>query len=138
MVPIMPCDYSKYSPEWKTEIRPRILERDGHKCKFCKVPNHKLILRGDWNGVDAYQDDNGYIYDGSSSERIGEDYVGEVDSTGRNRFIKIVLTIAHLNHDVEDNRDENLAATCQRCHNRHDISHRKENRKKNKGQLPLL
>jgi len=32
----------------------------------------------------------------------------------------IVLTIAHLNHDTTDNRDENLSALCQRCHLSHD------------------
>ena len=33
---------------------------------------------------------------------------------------KVVLTVAHLNHDVQDNREENLAALCQRCHLSHD------------------
>ncbi len=31
----MPIDYSKYPPNWKTEIRPAILKREGNKCKFC-------------------------------------------------------------------------------------------------------
>ena len=33
---------------------------------------------------------------------------------------KVVLTVAHLNHEPEDCRDENLRAWCQRCHNRYD------------------
>ncbi len=28
----------------------------------------------------------------------------------------VVLTVAHLNHDPSDCRDENLAALCQACH----------------------
>lgn len=28
----------------------------------------------------------------------------------------VVLTVAHLNHDTTDNREENLKALCQRCH----------------------
>ncbi len=33
----------------------------------------------------------------------------------------VVLTVAHVeNEDPMDCRDENLAALCQRCHNRHD------------------
>ena len=28
----------------------------------------------------------------------------------------VVLTTAHLNHDPSDNRPENLAVLCQRCH----------------------
>lgn len=29
---------------------------------------------------------------------------------------KVVLTVAHLNHNKNDNRGYNLAALCQRCH----------------------
>ncbi len=29
---------------------------------------------------------------------------------------RVVLTIAHLDHDVQNNNDENLKALCQRCH----------------------
>ena len=36
---------------------------------------------------------------------------------------KIVLTVAHLNHQPEDCRDENLRAMCQRCHLRYDREH---------------
>jgi tRNA(Ile)-lysidine synthase TilS/MesJ len=41
--------------------------------------------------------------------------------------IKIVLTIAHIDHDTTNNADDNLAALCQRCHNRHDAPHRTVN-----------
>lgn len=37
---------------------------------------------------------------------------------------RVILTIAHLNHDVRDNRDYNLAALCQRCHNILDMPYR--------------
>lgn len=33
---------------------------------------------------------------------------------------KIILTVAHLNHDPQDCREENLKAMCQRCHLRYD------------------
>jgi len=39
----------------------------------------------------------------------------------------VVLTVAHLNHDPADNRDENLRAMCQRCHNTYDQKHRQDN-----------
>ena len=48
------------------------------------------------------------------------------------KMIKVVLTIAHLNHTPEDCRPENLRALCQRCHNRYDAKHRAETRKNNK------
>lgn len=34
---------------------------------------------------------------------------------------KVVLTVAHLNHDTTDNRDENLMAMCQLHHLRYDV-----------------
>ena len=37
----MPCDYKIYPPNWKTEIRPRILRRAKNKCEFCRAENHK-------------------------------------------------------------------------------------------------
>ncbi len=40
---------------------------------------------------------------------------------------KIILTVAHLNHDESDCRDENLKAMCQRCHLRYDSERHKQN-----------
>ncbi|MCW2242758.1 HNH endonuclease [Azospirillum canadense] len=40
---------------------------------------------------------------------------------------KIVLTVAHLNHDPADCRDENLAAMCQKCHLTYDAALHREN-----------
>lgn len=40
----------------------------------------------------------------------------------------VVLTVAHLNHDISDNRYYNLAALCQRCHNILDMPHRRKKR----------
>lgn len=44
---------------------------------------------------------------------------------------KVVLTVAHLNHDTTDNRDENLKALCQSCHLNYD--RRDNNRRKKYG-----
>lgn len=40
---------------------------------------------------------------------------------------KIVLTVAHLNHNESDCRKENLKAMCQRCHLRYDSNQHKNN-----------
>lgn len=44
--------------------------------------------------------------------------------------VKIVLTIAHLDHTPEHCSLDNLRALCQRCHNKYDAEHRKETRRK--------
>lgn len=57
----------------------------------------------------------------------------------------IVLTTAHLNHQPEDVRDENLAALCAPCHLAYDAEVHRETRRANRdaallsaGQLPLF
>jgi len=42
---------------------------------------------------------------------------------------KVVLTVAHMDHDKSNNADGNLKALCQRCHLRHDLPHHINNRK---------
>ena len=40
---------------------------------------------------------------------------------------KVVLTVAHLNHDPMDCCDENLKAMCQRCHLNYDADLHRQN-----------
>ena len=42
---------------------------------------------------------------------------------------KVVLTVAHIDHDKTNNDFANLAALCQRCHLGHDIKQHVANRK---------
>jgi hypothetical protein len=53
----------------------------------------------------------------------------------------VVLTIAHLDHDVSNNSDDNLAALCQRCHLAHDAqqhaANARQTRERRSGQLSL-
>jgi hypothetical protein len=136
----MPCDYKKYPKNWKTKIRPDILNRANNCCEECGIENKLVIERGYYNGIEAYQDcfkEEGSIYRSDNSEYITSDYLGSLEKpTGK--LITIVLTISHTDHDLENNDYSNLKALCQRCHNRHDIEYRKANRKKNKGVLSLF
>ena len=43
----MPIDYKKYPSNWKTEIRPAIMERAKNCCEFCGVKHYSV---GNWNG----------------------------------------------------------------------------------------
>ena len=40
---------------------------------------------------------------------------------------KVVLTVAHLDHDTTHNEPDNLKALCQRCHLRYDAHHHGKN-----------
>lgn len=133
----MPCDYKNYPANWKTQIRPDILQRAKNKCEFCQVPNGAFVFRGMWNGVEVWQDDDGAIWSATDGHRIGDSYVGDVCGEKDGGIVKIVLTVAHLDHDLKNNDYRNLAALCQKCHNNHDREHRQKNssqtRQKNKG-----
>lgn len=48
-------------------------------------------------------------------------------TTGSN----VVLTVAHLDHDTQNNRFSNLRAMCQRCHLTYDAKYHAANRAKN-------
>lgn len=121
----MPINYKDYPVNWKTEIVPGILKRADNKCEKCQVPNHTIICRGVFNEKEAWQDDDGNIFSYPDRKSLGQNYVGFIRNA---RFVRIVLTVAHLDHDINNNDDKNLRAWCQMCHNRHDIIHRLENR----------
>jgi hypothetical protein len=108
-------NYSRYPADWKA-ISLRIRERDGQCCKWCGVPNGAIIRR--------LEDGESYVYYGQHAE-LGSDFRA-THPQGR-QMVRIVLTVAHLNHDTTDNRDENLAALCNRCHLRHDAQHHAKN-----------
>ncbi len=123
-------DWSKYPDNWKSEIRPRILERDGNCCKVCKAKNGDAVFRGVLNDIEVFQDFEGNIYRTDNGEYIKCDpYEAIFPSSGNEcqKAIKVVLTIAHLDHDTTNNTDENLAAMCQLHHLRYDIQQHKKN-----------
>src|SRR5438270_98626 len=96
--------------EWLA-IRAEILERAGNRCEWpgCRLPNGELGLRdltGKWWSFEKFA--AGCVPDEVAFEKDGE--------TPRNGM-KIVLTIAHRDHDPRNNGEPgnrpNLAAWCQ-------------------------
>lgn len=137
----MPIDYKNYPSNWKSEIRPAILERANNCCEFCNIINYSL----------GYRDVNGIFY---SAEKIiqalennGYDYFEHELNNCYNKKgeptkpIKIVLTIAHLDHDTNNNDYSNLKALCQKCHLIYDKEHHaknsRETRVKKKKQIEI-
>jgi 5-methylcytosine-specific restriction endonuclease McrA len=125
-MPIRPDLKDKYPKNWP-EIRLQILHRANHRCEFCTLKNGSYGIRdlkGDFHHMWEFSDKP------LDNELFDDDAKG----------FSIVLTIAHLDHDVENNdgmeeggpalpvEDSNLRALCQQCHNRHDGPHRGANR----------
>lgn len=123
----MSCNYKDYPLDWKTVIRPAILERDVHKCKFCGVGNYAIGYRDakgkfyDFKTIDDVLNNTGYDY---FENELSNCFDKEGDPK---KPIKIVLTIMHLDHNTQHNEYDNLAAGCQRCHNIYDLEYRKKN-----------
>jgi ribosomal protein S14 len=123
----MPIDYSKYPKNWKTEIRPAILERAQNRCENCGARNYGLIHRHG-QGLHDFR----YAPEGSALDSLID--LGY-------KFIKIILTISHTDHDTQNNDYSNLKALCQKCHLDHDKEHHaknaRETREKKKGLIKL-
>lgn len=126
-MPIKPENRARYPADWSTIIRPRILLRDGNRCKFCGAPNGTTIWRGVLAGLPIWGDPEraGVFYNADDGSIVYDGFaVGDDDG----HHVRIVLTVAHLDDaDPANCSDDNLAALCQRCHNRHDQAMRLRN-----------
>ena len=115
-MPIKPEKISLYPKNW-AYIRFEILERADHRCEAegCLVPNHLEIQR--------YIDDP-FEWMAALDDRHPAEY---------SKPVKVVLTIAHLDHNPRNNGRKgnrpNLKALCQRCHLLHDQAEHMKNAK---------
>lgn len=141
-MPIRPELRQFYGRQWRTEIRPRILQRAGDKCEQCGKPDRveawtRTLPHGPapmmfWCpfGESRWRDHHG--------RPVPERVVRTLFSVPI-RKVRVVLTVGHLNHTPGDDRDENLKALCQWCHLNYDKLHHRETRctRKDAGR-PLL
>lgn len=111
-MPIRPELRHHYTgPAWRA-VRKRILARAEHRCEACGVPNHATVFRvGRW-----WRDRREHLW----RDTIVGPALPDWWFNASVHLVRVVLTIAHLNHTPGDNRDENLAAYCQWCHFAHD------------------
>lgn len=118
----MPIDYKEYHPKWSLISRLVRFYRAKNKCEFCQVPNHSYVVR-DKHGRWRYRLTRHFIDSLILELWRPSEIAREYDCT------YIVLTVAHLDQDKTNNRFNNLAALCQRCHLKHDQKHNISNRK---------
>lgn len=115
----MPIDYKRYPHNWKSEIVPTVLERAKNCCEDCGLVNGSDVF-----GVKMW------IKDSSGRYKLRSIWFRDERDAKREctmfvvRKIRVVLTIAHLDHD-ETNHDvaiDRLKALCQCCHLRYDAN----------------
>lgn len=147
-MPIRPENKDRYPANWKSEIRPRILERAGNRCETCGIRNHQWVIRDQSGKI---------IWEGSEPidpQRLTvEEVVYLSTHKARQKYqpgfgygyhcVRIVLTVAHISEEIEDCSDGNLILECQWDHNNRDRSMRARNAKetlrakRSHGQLSL-
>lgn len=131
----MPMDRSKYPADWEA-ISAAIRKRDGNCCRFCGIKNAERGARspqGSWYSK------------AEIAEMSDAEFLRVFRGKSVKRLSRIVLTVAHLDHDTTNNDESNLAALCQSCHLRHDREQHMRNaaatrrrRKEEQGQQVLL
>ena len=100
-MPIRPSERARYPKDWKAVVA-RIRLRSGGRCECtgeCGLHSTK-------------------------GPRRCEERNGQPAKWARG---KVVLTVAHRDHQPEHCEDGNLADLCQRCHLRYDAAHHQRN-----------
>jgi glyoxylase-like metal-dependent hydrolase (beta-lactamase superfamily II) len=128
----MPIDYSQYHPKWHTISRFIRFYRARNCCEFCGVGNYRT----------GYWVDDRFVTVEEWDEKLSKDGVDLYHGIPTDKpLTKIILTVAHLDHDINNNSFFNLKALCQRCHLNHDrkdnLRRRKMNRFPNQLKLEL-
>ncbi len=146
-MPIKPENQKRYPPEWP-QIRLQMLERARWRCEHpgCGAAQYGL---GRWvleagelarwvpivgNTPIATAQDQAMHRAGEGAHADGTPWTFAAAKAFLQQFaweepqpIIIVLTVAHLNHQPEDCRPENLRAWCQRHHLAYDLEHHQQN-----------
>jgi hypothetical protein len=130
-MPIRPENRDRYPKDWPA-ISAAIRQRARNKCEWCGVPNGQLGGRtagGSWHPAIPLGTNCGSTPSGLDWPKEGDlgwcSVAGQGDQYVQLRIVRIVLTVAHLDHTPENCDPANLKALCQRCHNRYDAPHRR-------------
>lgn len=108
----MPMDRSKYPDDWE-QISQEVRDAAGNKCQECGVEN----------GMYGYRQGRQFVVVAAPGQ-VTETVKRECRNLPRRpRCFRIVLTVAHLDHDTTNSDRANLRAWCQRCHLRYDHEH---------------
>lgn len=105
------------------------------------MPMQRALYPSDWEAISLRIRERAQW----RCEACGVAQGAEVASVSdKGKMYRIVLTVAHLNHDPADCSESNLRAWCQSCHLRYDVEHHARNRARHRreaqveaGQLAL-
>jgi hypothetical protein len=126
-MPIRDENKARYPKDWP-QISKAIRAAAGDMCQACGVRNGAMIYRGSHEMRPAWRYADDPVFVSSRCAFDGSDIPGTTwDDFDRARGepVRVVLTVAHLDHQPENCDPENLRAWCQRCHNTYDAPMRR-------------
>lgn len=121
------------------DLRARLQVRSGNRCELCRAPGgHDVFMT--WSDSDPdYRD--ALWWDGANwidrggqpipreaftsqwvSLHPGRAWLADGPDLRYARLVKVVLTVAHLDHDPRHADDDRCKFLCGRCHLRHDAA----------------
>jgi hypothetical protein len=115
-MPIRAENRALYPADWPA-ISLRIRDRAQQCCERCGVRNHALggrDARGLWCEAEPLDCSRRMPAPGTDAWCYGP------SGWKLLRIVRVVLTVAHLDHDPRNCAETNLQALCQACHNRLD------------------
>lgn len=118
-MPIRPENRGRYPDDWRATSDRIRLERAGRMCECsgqCGNDHRGDDPAGAW---EAWLQDPTLAEPETSIGRCHAIHLLPHPVTGS----KVVLTVAHLDHQPEHCEDDNLLAMCQRCHLSYDRDH---------------
>lgn len=128
-------------PEYEAR-RESILLRANNCCERCFAPNRTTVVRqyGWWTPftLPAAAYNMGWSIDGVHGYKLALPWRHEGVTGVRHacfgwgpasRVVRVILTLAHLDHDPTNNDPANLAALCQWCHLHQDRKQHAHNRR---------
>ena len=104
----MPIDYRRYAHDWHTRILPEIWRRAKCKCESCGLESRQAV----WS-------ERVIRFKGKKKVYRQHWFTSRPPhSHNPGKWVKVILTVAHLDHDEWNHKVElhRLKLLCQRCH----------------------
>jgi hypothetical protein len=124
----MPINRDKYPNNWEVISYQIRVERAKSLCEVCGIPDKIIVKRLEgqqWRNLSEYEQHE-------IQWQMNTHKLNYWQSLKKLKLTRIVLTVAHWDHDEKNNTPENLKAVCQRCHLLHDREDNKQRRIINK------
>lgn len=112
----MPLNYANYANDWKARSRFVRHFRARNRCEWCHAPNGRRICKAAEGSAWWPAEYIDYLLDPEQVESMPLAWTWQQFGTYQPKRSRVVLTVAHLDHDRQNNAFHNLAALCQWCH----------------------